>query len=316
MSIELTRDYKMSDADLLQRADLLGISIARDAADFAARAVDAARIALMTDARDAFDETSTDEELLGELMDKTLIKEELRREVEVAVRSIRNMADVQYKGKGKYNSFGFDDLTHLTDNNLYRATKRIARVATKLLPSLALQGLTAPTITALTALNTTFDDAIDAVGDAVETRDLETQTRIEQGNTLWAHMSELALIGKGIYQDTDEARWNDYILNDSPSQSTYPKNYTGTVNPSDVVIIATVPYKESRVLTFTNTGAAALKFSLRVDPAVAMGTEVLVNPGSVEVVVTGSLTPNTAANKLAVANNDEYSGSYMVDVSE
>lgn len=94
------------------------------------------------------------------------------------------MAELAYNNKGKYNTFGFGDMGNLPDGDLYRLARRVVRVSGKLMADLQLQGLTAAQVTALDTLATNFDKMIDAVEDAVATRDLETQDRILKGNTL------------------------------------------------------------------------------------------------------------------------------------
>ncbi|MEO6834212.1 MAG: hypothetical protein ABI169_18535 [Chitinophagaceae bacterium] len=213
MPKEIRRDYKMSDADLIQRADLLAISIARDADAFTTRLVDAARIAILTNARDAFDDTTTDVEWLGMVSDKTETKEAARRDLELSIRSLRNMADIVFEGKGLYHTFGFEKLSRLKDNDLYRATKRVVWVATLLLAELGPQGLTEEKINALSALNLSFDNALDELGQAMAQREMESIFRIKLGNVLWKKMTDLASIGKSLFEDTtDEARYNDYVL--------------------------------------------------------------------------------------------------------
>jgi hypothetical protein len=41
---------------------------------------------------------------------------------------------------------------------------------------------------------------------------LEIQDRIIKGNTLWAEIARMASIGKSMYEDTNEAKFNDYAL--------------------------------------------------------------------------------------------------------
>ncbi len=304
----------MSDADLLQRADLLAISIARDSAAFATRAVDAPRIALMTDARDAFDDYPTDVELLGDVSDKTQTKDGIRRNVEIAVRTIRNMAEIQFKDLRKYKTFGFEGITELTDNDLYRATKRVLRVATANKTALANQGLTDANLAAFTTLNTSFDDAIDTAHEAVELRDVATQERITLGNELWKNMSELASIGKSLFADTDPARYNDYVLNDSPSAPAGPTVYTGTVPGEADLTIATVTYKAGRGITFTNTGDSTMELSLRVVADAPSGTPVQLSPGGVQMRTMADLNGNPAATILVMTNLLESMGTYSVSV--
>lgn len=210
-----TRNFKMSDGDIIQRADMLEYSILRDSAAFAERAVTAPRIALMTNARTAFANFSTDDEYKGWMMKRTQDKDSIRTDLEMAIRSIRNMADIQYRGVGAYKIFGFEDLGNQTDNNLHRVAKRVARIATMLLDELSAQGLTTEKITALSTLNGSFDTAIDELATAVETREYQTLLRVRLANELWGYMSELASIGKSIFEDTDEARYNDYVLYDA-----------------------------------------------------------------------------------------------------
>lgn len=212
----ITRIYPMADGDLKQKADGLANTLTRDLTDLVARKITDGYIKHLRELISNFDEHSTDDELLGLVQDATLKKNATRKETEIAIRSVRNMADITYSGKGRYNSFGFESLTELTDEDFYRLAKRVVRMATKYLPDLEPQGLTAGQITALQTLAIKFDNDIDNIEDAVKNRDLETQERINKGNTLWAEMSKLASVGKSIYADTNEAKFNDYVLTPSP----------------------------------------------------------------------------------------------------
>ena len=207
-----TRLYSMADGDLKQKADGLKNTITRDLADFATRNITATQVTAYQTIIDVFDSTTTDEELLGGVTVATEAKNVIADNTRKALRTIRSMADTAYNGKGKYSIFGFDDLSELTDANLYRLAKRVVRVGGKLFTDLSAQGLTQAQLTALDALAKSFDTAIDDVEEAIETRDLETQDRIIKGNTLWQEMLRLAAIGKSLYEDTNEAKFNDYVL--------------------------------------------------------------------------------------------------------
>lgn len=213
----LARTYNMADGDLLQRSDAAFNSITRDAANFAVRGVDQVRIDKFRVAREAFSDFPTDEELAGALTATVDGKDADRKALEIAIRAIRNMAEVKYKGSGFYKTFGFDDLSHQTDNDLFRMGRRVVRVANTLLADLATEGLSVIMLHTLNGLNQRFDDAIDKVAAATETRDIQTQQRIGYGNELFAQLMELASIGKSLYEDTDEARYNDYVIYDAPA---------------------------------------------------------------------------------------------------
>jgi hypothetical protein len=208
----VTRNYLFADGVLKQKADRLANTLTRDLKDLAARKITAANVDSLRILTNNFDEHSTDQELLGLVNEATLKKNATRKQAEIAVRSVKNMAAITYSSKGKYGNFGFENLTRLSDENFYRLTKRVVRTATKYLPDLEPQGLTAAKIAALQTLSKTFDDELDAMADAVTNRDIEAEERINKGNALWAEMTKLASVGKSVYEDVNEAKYNDYVL--------------------------------------------------------------------------------------------------------
>lgn len=207
-----TRLYTIADADLKQLADKVRNSITRDLAQFNTRNITNADVAAFDTLIGQFDNGSTDVEMIGDNANVVLKKDALATQIQVAIRPIRNMADITYNGVGKYKIFGFEDMSNLTDNELYRLVKRVVRVATSLMADLMPKGLTTQQLTNLDAMGQSFDKAIDDVAAANENRDLHTQDRIVMGNALWAQMGILASIGQSLFADVDEARYNDYVL--------------------------------------------------------------------------------------------------------
>jgi hypothetical protein len=132
-----TRNYSMADGELKQKADALANTITRDLADLGVRNVTAATVTGFKVFIQAFDDTTTDEELLGEAMTATENKNTIAEDIKKAIRPIRNMAEIVYGNKGRYNSFGFDDMANMSDPDLYRLAKRVVRVGNKFLTDLA-----------------------------------------------------------------------------------------------------------------------------------------------------------------------------------
>ncbi len=221
-----TRAYPMADADLKQKADGLAATLTRDLADLGARNINAASVTAFRVLIATFDSTTSDEELLGELKAATDAKDAFAENIKKAIRPIRNMAELVYESKGKYTSFGFEDMANMSDSDVYRLAKRVVRVGTKFLADLAPQGLTAAQLTSLLALATSLDTAIDDVEDKTENRDIETQDRIKKGNALWKEMTKLSSVGKSVYEDNNEAKYNDYVLIPSSitGEPTTPEN--------------------------------------------------------------------------------------------
>jgi hypothetical protein len=210
-----TRLYPMADAGLKQVADNLKNSITRDATEFATRNVGEPQITAYAALIDSFDNTTTDVELQGMVSMAVAEKDAVAESIKKAIRPIRNMAEVAYGTKGKYKVFGFEDMARLSDDDLYRMARRVVRVGTTVQADLTLQGLGPTQLSDLATLAVNLDAAIDKVGAATEQRDMETQNRVMKGNQLYKETMRLASIGQSLFADTDEARYNDYIMIDN-----------------------------------------------------------------------------------------------------
>lgn len=212
---ELPRDYKVGDDELMQKADSLVGSMQRDVTDFATRKVDAARINEIISQNDAFKNYPTDPELLGVISTVTEAKDAIALQLRQKIAAVRNMAETKYGNNGKYRTFDFGELSGLSDSDLFRTARRVVRVGSIFLTDLASEGLTAALLTEITTLATSLDTKIDEMDAAIEIRDIKTQERVILGNKLWNTMVKYANIGKSLYEFTDEARYNDYVLTES-----------------------------------------------------------------------------------------------------
>ena len=183
---EVLREYHMSDADLAQLGDKAVELIARDLAELDAYGIDNDDKNWIADTTASFKDYPTDEELEGEVSDKTEKKDEAADAVKVDVRSIMVRASNAFGVKSaKYRKFGTKGMDELDDNNLHRLGSRVVRVATGYLAELAEEGLTQGIIDVLADKNAAFDDAIDAKDEAVRERDINAEDRVELGNSLY-----------------------------------------------------------------------------------------------------------------------------------
>lgn len=210
---ENPRLYKVADASLKQLVDDLRDSIVRDTADFTTRGFDAAKLTAFEALIEAFNNTTTDEELRGQVTTAVELKDALATNIKQELSAIRSRVKNKYgEGTGKYNSFGFGELSLLNDDELYRTAKRVIRISTTLLEDLKSEGLTQAILDNVVTITTNFDLAIDKVGEANENRDLETQDRVEKGNKVYTEMVKLAGTGKSLYEFNNQAKYNDYVL--------------------------------------------------------------------------------------------------------
>ena len=221
------RNYNCTDGVLKQKSDQIAECITRDILLFNGFGVTAATVTAFKALITVFDEKITDDEALGDQTTATAEKNAARKKLEDALRVIRGMAQDFYKGEGLYRKFGFEDFTNVKDNDFSRICKRVYRLLTDpdnqmgsdmtdAYPSLP------DLINELGNFSITFDTALDTIIDKRNDRDIATQDRIVAGNALYKELIRLADLGKTIFQDTNEALYNDYVLNLQPSPAEPP----------------------------------------------------------------------------------------------
>lgn len=150
-------------------------------------------------------------------MELTEQKDAARNDVERSMRSIFNMAaNVFGQFSARYKEFGNATISQQSDSELVRTAKSTTTTASKYLDELAEEGLTEDKITTLISQRETLDLAIDAQAQGISNRDLATEDRIEALNKLYSLVTKYAGIGQDIFYETDEAKYNDYIIYDTP----------------------------------------------------------------------------------------------------
>ena len=89
--------------------------------------------------------------------------------------------------------------------------------ATDHLGELATEGLSQDLIDQITTEGGALDNALDALAKGISDRDIATESRIETLNTLYNLLSKYAGIGQDIFYETNEAKYNDYVIYNTPS---------------------------------------------------------------------------------------------------
>lgn len=89
--------------------------------------------------------------------------------------------------------------------------------AEKYLTELSEEGLTSDKINTLITQRDALDLAIDAQAQGISDRDVAAEGRVEALNILYQLLTKYAGIGQDIFYETNEAKYNDYIIYDTPS---------------------------------------------------------------------------------------------------
>lgn len=212
------REYNFSDAELVIVANGIILVARRDATEFGKRNYNETKDFAPTAAQiDAFQAIPTDIEMQGIEEDATIAKDAARELVKSQIKRIMNAASNIWGVKSaKYKRFGTKDLDKLNDAFILRCATRVARTATQLLTELAAEGVVVATINALKDATLDFDNKIDLMLDAKHDRNEMAETRVNAGNALYRKIVKIANVGKNIWAETSEAKFNDYIIYDNP----------------------------------------------------------------------------------------------------
>lgn len=214
----VSREYIFPDAVLKQKADEFINLIDRDIAEFTDRGYTLAKKTELTNARDAVDNFPSDEQLEAIKIEFTAQKDAARSTLAKTMRTILNMAQNVYGlASAKYKEFGASDLARQSDAELVRNARIMTVTAEKYLSDLASEGLSADKIATLSTQRDTLDLAIDAQAKGISDRDVATEERVETLNILYRLLIKYAGIGQDIFYETDEAKYNDYVIYDTPS---------------------------------------------------------------------------------------------------
>jgi len=212
------REFHLTDAVLKQKADEFINLLDRDIAEFTERGYSPEKKAELIEARNAVESFPSDEQLEAIKVELTEQKDRARRALEKSMRTILNMAENTFGfGSAKHREFGASDVSRQPDAELIRNARIMSAAAEKYLDALKSEGLTTEKINTLIAQRDTLDLALDAQAKGVSDRDVATEDRIEVLNTLYRLITKYAGIGQDIFLETDEAKYNDYVIYDTPS---------------------------------------------------------------------------------------------------
>lgn len=207
----IIRAYHITDGDLIQKADSIVLLVARDAAEFSTRNV--ADTTALQAARAAFADFPQDMAMAGAAMVATEAKNTALATVKDEISTLRNMASLAFKARPAiYKSFGFVRFSSLGDNDACRAARLMAALAGLQTAALSAHGFSAAWLLAFNARITAFDEALDAAKLSEAVRIQQTEERVVLGNALHEEASRLASIGQSLFVNTNEAKYNDYVL--------------------------------------------------------------------------------------------------------
>ena len=166
----------------------------------------------------AFNNMPTDEELLGAQIDATQAKDALVVQLREQISKIMTRVENKFGfHSGTYRKFGVSGVSELDGGALSYSAQRVYRVAGLLQTELEEEGLTVEMLDEFNTLLTSYNEALSSQEDAMADRDIATEQRVEKANEIYGLLTKYCDTGKKIWESTNEAKYNDYIIYDTPN---------------------------------------------------------------------------------------------------
>ena len=217
----VVRLYNFSDATLVTKGKEKIAFMRRDVAAFTPFGITTALMTSLETAINTFSNTITDIEALSNQTGVTAKKDAKADQLRVAIRTVMARVELKYGTKDAiYRKCGTEALSQQSDSELLTTGKRVVRVGTEFLAALTANGLTAAMLTALTTLCNEFDALLIDLSLKIGDRDIMQEDRVEAGNAIYKTLVKYTTTGLSIWETSDVAKYNDYVIYNTVSGET------------------------------------------------------------------------------------------------
>ncbi len=211
------RKFNFTDAELNIDCNVKTRTALRDLAKFKYFGYNKSMIETLRSKNQELANFPTDAELLAERIVITERKDNLFVELERAMRKMLVFVGLAMPiGSGKYRSYRKNIVSGLSADKLIIGGFRIVRIALKDLEHLQSVGMDESLINQIRFLTEELSNAVEDQADQDNERDIFKDERIELANGIYSELVKLCNVGRNAWIDTNEARYNDYILYDGP----------------------------------------------------------------------------------------------------
>lgn len=215
---EAQRGYNFPDAELITMGNAKIAFMRRDITAFETYGIDAAAINSLETAIETFTNNVSDVELAGRQVLSTEAKDAKAEQLREGIRGVMSRVALKHNvGSTEYKMFGTELLSRQTDSNLLLTAKRVYRLGTEGLAIYSANGLNAGMLAQIITVREELDDLMVDQKIKIGIRDNLQEDRVEEGNAIYKTLSSYASTGMSIWVSSDVAKYNDYIIYNTPS---------------------------------------------------------------------------------------------------
>jgi len=207
------REYRFSDPDLYLFASNLYSFLNRDLTEMATFGVTEEKLEVFRDYLDDFEQIAPDGSIRADVQEYTLQKNNLKEELLEAIRNMALRVELKWGiASSNYRRLNLSTLTRLSDSELLFAARTVHTRSNDWISDLTDYGLTAEVLTSFNSLIQNFELSLNEQSDAIADRDIKRVERITRGNELYRLVANYTNIGKRVYEKSNPAKYNDYII--------------------------------------------------------------------------------------------------------
>lgn len=163
-----------------------------------------------------FNAMPDDDEMVGDQMLMTEKKNDAAERLKTAIRSLMTRVEMKYNNRsGRYRKFGTAKMGDMTDPQLLFCGRRVVRVARQQIDFLEDVGMNETIIQRVLDACRDFETALNIQQDRIADRDIAVENRTEQGNKMYQELVVLCNIGKDIWAEKDQVKYEQYCLYES-----------------------------------------------------------------------------------------------------
>lgn len=262
----LKRLYSIADANMAETAIGIYYSSLRDATEMANYGFTTTWLSGFNNSIQEFIQFPKDEYYAGQISIAVRNKNEaFEAMTDICESIVRRVINKYGKNSAEYRTFGFEGYGRMDEAHKIQTAWSVHKSGTDLLIALSDQGLTQSILDNLTTAISDAQTGKVAKEASVKMRDAKVQERITKGNAVYTDMVKLADTGKEIWEDTDETKYNDYVLYSGISDSTQTVEIT--VAATEIVQPSVeIEHADDRI-RITNSGPAPVKIYFATDPS-------------------------------------------------
>ena len=215
----VTREYTMSDSELMFMVGDFVVYMGRDAAELVTRGVTALDTTDFENLGNSFELFPPDIYYSAQVTAEVEAKNAARENSYALVQKISGFFEQQWGlDAWQYTQLGIKGLSNKGDGDFKDICRNVVKTANDQLLNLTAIGLTQADIDALEAEAQTMEDAGHDIKEKKALRDEKTEERAVKGNELYSYVKKYSSIGKLIWENVNEAKYNDYVIYPSTTQ--------------------------------------------------------------------------------------------------